>query len=208
MTGQERTVNAAIFKEWYERLEETVAQDPEELAEGNRHPAVMLLHDLICLGVQRGAIRLVVSHSTGPHGFAHLSFRYPLNQEFDWSGDIDLTRELGEHGSRPISHGGDRNSDGHSSTRRQPDRQSREGGQHTVSDECIEPDVTQQTLAAWRAKLAKIRGEERQHSSDLPAETGRLLEIVGHALAQNGAALPPEDIARIEELTSVDAKYK
>ncbi|MBA2598135.1 MAG: hypothetical protein M3Q50_08455 [Chloroflexota bacterium] len=76
-----------------------------------------------------------------------------------------------------------------------------------MTDEHIETKITEQTLAAWRAKLAKIRGEERQNSRDLPAETGRLLEMVGHALAQNGANLPSQDIARIEELTSVTAEY-
>ncbi len=76
-----------------------------------------------------------------------------------------------------------------------------------MSAEYIDAKVTEQTLAAWRAKLAKIRGEERQRSRDLPPETGRLLEIVGHALAQNGANLPSQDIARIEELTSVTAEY-
>ncbi|MBA3449806.1 MAG: hypothetical protein H0T18_01185 [Chloroflexia bacterium] len=76
-----------------------------------------------------------------------------------------------------------------------------------MSDDHNDAKVTEHTLAAWRAKLVKIRAEERQRTRDLPPETGRLLEIVGHALAQNGANLPSQDIARIEELTSVDAKY-
>jgi hypothetical protein len=71
-----------------------------------------------------------------------------------------------------------------------------------------EPVVTPQTLAAWRTKLAKIRDEERQRSLDLPAETGRLLEIVGQALAQGGGALPSADITRIEELTGVSVMYR
>jgi len=78
---------------------------------------------------------------------------------------------------------------------------------HSMSDDEIEPKVTQRTLSAWRAGLAKIRVEERQRSAKLPAETGRLLEIVGQALAQGGGALPSDDIARIEELTSVEATY-
>lgn len=76
-----------------------------------------------------------------------------------------------------------------------------------MSDEATEAKVTMRTLAAWRAELAKIRLEERQRSSILPAETGRLLEIVGQALAQGGGTLPSADIARIEELTSVEATY-
>ena len=76
-----------------------------------------------------------------------------------------------------------------------------------MSDGVIEPEVTQQTLASWRAKLAQIRDEERQRAVALPAETGRLLEIVGQALAQGGGALPSDDIARIEELTSVEVRY-
>ena len=71
----------------------------------------------------------------------------------------------------------------------------------------LEPEVTQQTLAAWRAKLAQIRVEERKRAVALSAETGRLLEIVGQALAQGGGALPGDDIARIEELTSVEVRY-
>lgn len=78
---------------------------------------------------------------------------------------------------------------------------------HPVSDEVMAPKVSEQTLAAWRAGLAKIRLEERQRSLVLPKETGRLLEIVGQALAQGGGVLPSDDIMRIEELTSVAATY-
>jgi hypothetical protein len=72
-----------------------------------------------------------------------------------------------------------------------------------MSDEWREPVVKSQTLAAWRASLATIRNEERQRSHELPAETGRLLEIVGQALAQGGGELPEDTIARIEALTSI-----
>jgi len=68
--------------------------------------------------------------------------------------------------------------------------------------------VTHQTLAAWRAGLAKIRGDERQRAVALSLETGRLLETVGQALAQGGAALSSDDIAQIEALTSVEAGYR
>lgn len=71
----------------------------------------------------------------------------------------------------------------------------------------MDPVITERTLAAWRAGLAKIRLAERQRSSVLPPETGRLLEIVGQALAQGGGTLPSADITRIEELTSVEATY-
>jgi hypothetical protein len=77
-----------------------------------------------------------------------------------------------------------------------------------MSDEWRESGVTSQTLAAWRTALAKIRNEERQRSHELPAETGRLLEIVGQALAQGGGALPSEDITRIEEITGVGVTYR
>lgn len=70
------------------------------------------------------------------------------------------------------------------------------------------PSVAKTTLAAWRAELARIREEERKRPQDLPAETGRLLEIVGQALAQDGGPLPAHDIARIEELTQVAATYR
>lgn len=71
-----------------------------------------------------------------------------------------------------------------------------------------EPRVTQQTLAAWRAQLVKIRVAERETHFHPLAESGRLLEIVGQALAQGDAPLPPADIARLEELTKVEATYR
>jgi hypothetical protein len=69
-------------------------------------------------------------------------------------------------------------------------------------------DIDQRTLAAWRSRLVEIRDDERQRAVALSAETGRLLEIVGQALAQGGAALPPEDVARLEEITQVNAPYR
>ncbi|MFN8592764.1 MAG: hypothetical protein U0031_14995 [Thermomicrobiales bacterium] len=71
-----------------------------------------------------------------------------------------------------------------------------------------EPQITQGTLAAWRAQLVQIRVEERQRYVHALPETGRLLEIVGQALAQGGGSLPADDITRIEELTSVVAVYQ
>ena len=73
-------------------------------------------------------------------------------------------------------------------------------------DDLDPPKVTHSTLAAWRSELARLRGEERR-TGTLTPETGRLLEIVGQVLAQGGGALPPDDIARIEALTLVDATY-
>jgi len=52
------------------------------------------------------------------------------------------------------------------------------------------------------------RDEERQHDVRLSSETGRLLEIVGQALAQSGGVLPPTDIADIETLTGIGAQYR
>ena len=67
--------------------------------------------------------------------------------------------------------------------------------------------VIQQTLAAWRAALVTLRDEERRHGAGLSPETGRLLEIVGQALAQGGGVLPADDIAQIETLTGIGAQY-
>lgn len=67
--------------------------------------------------------------------------------------------------------------------------------------------VTHRTLAAWRAALVTLRDEERRHGARLSPETGRLLEIVGQALAQGGGVLPPDDIGQIEELTGIGAQY-
>ena len=81
---------------WYELLEESVAHDPEEIAPGNQWSAVILLHELIGVGIRRGAIRPIVIHSSGPSSYAHLMFRYALEPEFDWSGEIQLVPDRGE----------------------------------------------------------------------------------------------------------------
>jgi hypothetical protein len=73
--------------------------------------------------------------------------------------------------------------------------------------ESTAPPVTHQTLAAWRSTLVQLRNEERRHAVGLSLETGRLLEIVGQALAQGGGVLPPDDIAQIEALTGIGAHY-
>ena len=67
--------------------------------------------------------------------------------------------------------------------------------------------VIHQTLAAWRSALVTLRDEERRRGVGLSPETGRLLEIVGQALAQGEGVLPPDDIARIETLTGNGARY-
>jgi hypothetical protein len=95
MTGHRRTVNAATFKAWYEELEAIVAQDPDDVAPGNRQSAVILLHDLIGVGLRNGAVSPVVIHSSGPAGYSHLMFRYVLEPEFDWSGEIALASDAG-----------------------------------------------------------------------------------------------------------------
>jgi hypothetical protein len=69
------------------------------------------------------------------------------------------------------------------------------------------PPVSHQSLAAWRAKLVRLRDEERQHGGGLSPETGRLLETVGQALAQGGGVLAPDDIAHLEALTGIAPKY-
>ena len=92
---QRRTVEAATFRVWYELLEETVGHDPDEIAPGNRWSAVILLHDLIGIGLRNGAVRPIVIHSSGPGSYAHLMFRYSLDPEFDWSGEIQLMLDRG-----------------------------------------------------------------------------------------------------------------
>ena len=95
MSDQQRAVNAAIFKVWYEELEAIVAQDPDDVAPGNQQSAMMLLHDLTSVGLRSGAVRPVVIHSSGPSSHAHLMFRYTLDPEFDWSGEIALVPDAG-----------------------------------------------------------------------------------------------------------------
>jgi hypothetical protein len=101
MMDQRRTVEAATFRLWYELLEEIVGHDPDELAPGNRWSAVILLHDLIGVGLRIGAIRPIVIHSSGPGSYAHLMFRYTLNPEFDWSGEIQLMLDRGDPATQP-----------------------------------------------------------------------------------------------------------
>ena len=95
MTDQLLSVNAATFRVWYELLEETVSHDPDDIAPGNRWSAVILLHDLIGIGLRGSAIRPIVIHSSGPSSLAHLMFRYTLEPEFDWSGEIQLVPDRG-----------------------------------------------------------------------------------------------------------------
>jgi hypothetical protein len=77
-----------------------------------------------------------------------------------------------------------------------------------MMSESMAVPVIQQTLAAWRATLVTLRDEERRHGVGLTPETGRLLEIVGQALAQGGGVLPPTDIADLETLTGIGAQYR
>jgi hypothetical protein len=74
--------------------------------------------------------------------------------------------------------------------------------------ETMAAPVLYQTLAAWRATLVALRDGERRRGAGLSPETGRLLETVGQALAQGGGALPPDDVARIENLTGIGAQYR
>jgi len=96
VTEQRRRVQAATFRAWYELLEETVAHDPDEIAPRNKWSAVILLHELIGVGVRGGVVRPIVIHSSGPSSYAHLMFRYVLEPEFDWSGEIPLAPERGQ----------------------------------------------------------------------------------------------------------------
>jgi len=96
MTDRRRTVEAATFRLWYELLEEAVAHDPDEISPGNRWSAAILLHELIGIGLRNGAIRPIVIHSSGPSSYAHLMFRYTLDPEFDWSGEIQLVADRGD----------------------------------------------------------------------------------------------------------------
>ena len=77
-----------------------------------------------------------------------------------------------------------------------------------MMSESMAVPVIQQTLAAWRATLVTLRDEERRHGVGLTPETGRLLEIVGQALAQGGGVLPPTNIADLETLTGIGAQYR
>jgi hypothetical protein len=77
-----------------------------------------------------------------------------------------------------------------------------------MMSESMAVPVIQQTLAAWRATLVTLRDEERRHGVGLTPETGRLLELVGQALAQGGGVLPPTDIADLETLTGIGAQYR
>ena len=95
MSDRPRTVKASLFQVWYEELEAIVAHDPDDVASGNRQSAVILLHDLIGVGLRNKAVRPVVIHSSGPSSYAHLMFRYTLEPEFDWSGEIAFVPDSG-----------------------------------------------------------------------------------------------------------------
>jgi hypothetical protein len=92
MSDRENRVEAATFRSWLQRIEELVALDAEDLTEEDQTRAMLLLHDLIGVGLHNGALRAVVTHSSGPLGLAHLAYRYPINEAFDWSGEIEVIR--------------------------------------------------------------------------------------------------------------------
>jgi hypothetical protein len=96
MTDRRRIIEAASFRLWFELLEETVAHEPDDIAPGNRWSAVILLHELIGVGLRNGAVRPIVIHSSGPVSHAHLMFRYTLDPEFDWSGEMQLAADSGD----------------------------------------------------------------------------------------------------------------
>src|SRR5215216_3484678 len=96
MTDRRRSVKAATFRLWYELLEDTVAHDPEDIAPGNQWSAMILLHELIGVGMRNGAVRPIVIHSSGPVSHAHLMFRYSLDPEFNWTGEIQLGPDRGD----------------------------------------------------------------------------------------------------------------
>src|SRR5215216_6452015 len=100
MTDRRRIIEAASFRLWFELLEETVAHEPDDIAPGNRWSAVILLHELIGVGLRNGAVRPVVIHSSGPSSYAHLMFRYSLDPEFDWSGEIQLAPDREDAATR------------------------------------------------------------------------------------------------------------
>src|SRR5215207_1315826 len=93
MTDRRRNIKAASFRLWFELLEETVAHEPDDIAPGNRWSAVILLHELIGVGMRNGAVRPIVIHSSGPVSHAHLMFRYSLDPEFDWSGEMQVVAD-------------------------------------------------------------------------------------------------------------------
>lgn len=93
MNESQRIVRAATYLTWYEHLEAIVAEDPREVAPGGSQPAVLLLLELVSIGVRQGAVLPIVTHNTGPLGFAHVSFRYPVNRNFDWDGKIEMMPE-------------------------------------------------------------------------------------------------------------------
>jgi hypothetical protein len=95
MTDRPGVVNASTLKEWIASLEAIVADDPDEVAPGNQERALALLLALYDVGMRAGAVRPLVTHSSGPRGFAHLSYRFLLVEAFDWSGTISLAPEPG-----------------------------------------------------------------------------------------------------------------
>jgi hypothetical protein len=56
--------------------------------------------------------------------------------------------------------------------------------------------------------LVTLRDEERRPETRLSSETGRLLEVVGQALAEGGGVPPPTAIDDLETLTGIGAQYR
>lgn len=95
MRERPETIPATTFRAWLDRLEEIITLDRERLPDETLRQALILLHDLQGAGLRAGTIECVVTHGSGPIGFSYLTYRYPYDETFDWSGEIVL---------RPVAH--------------------------------------------------------------------------------------------------------
>jgi hypothetical protein len=211
MMSQQRTVRAAIVLQWWERVAEHHRHHPDAVR------ARALDNALYWVCRANGAIRVAAGDGEpSPVGDRTFWIESGPNADFDWvHGEIVFRGEAIDDGLGPDhliaeleaftginAHDAAASGTSASSFAKAPVRawQDPWGGGR-------DEEVTEQTLAAWRSALEDTRDDERERDLNPSEEPARLLRRVHQALNHGAAALAPDDVARIEELTGIDAEY-
>jgi hypothetical protein len=90
MSDEQRTVTAAKYKAWYEKLVEIWQEDPKNQATGNRATVASLLHTLDRIGRNNEAMESRVVGITDPAGgvTAQRQYRLKSDLDFDWKNGV------------------------------------------------------------------------------------------------------------------------
>jgi hypothetical protein len=203
-----RTVSAATVLQWWKRVEERRRHHPDAL----RARALDNTLYWVCRG--NGAIRVETGDGEpSPYGDRTFWIESGPDADFDWvQGEIVFRSETIEDGLGPDQLIAELAAFTGITAYPAPGLtapsvatgllrvwRDAAGGVH-------QEDVTDQTLAAWRSALEDTRDDERERHLAQSEEPARLLALIRQTL-DHGGALAPDDVARIEDLTGIDAAY-